>query len=1129
MRKRILAGLLTVALALSLLPVSALASTGVAGVANVYTLADIKAATKDSSVTMIRLMNDIDASKEAYEFDRRSVDAPVYCTADLRSDVVFEGNGHTIYNLKSGIWAYNEGTIRNLNISIHDTESDSRHLSDYGSAAYTREIEYFGIAEGNAGTIENCNVTMKISLEDQCRLYIGGITLVNKGTIRNCIVNLPVDVTVTGDLSGVEVGGIARYTYKDSLIDHCLVLGHLNASGDRALIALVGIASLTKDARCVDSAFAMDEVEVSGQREYYFSPGFETWTGSVAGAENCRVANDIPYKHTVTNSDPGNSHPAINEGGTLYAGEGCTLASRASILKDWDLSGVPGETPSDGGTTTDPKPSTPEIKPPAPTPDPEPTPEPEPEPEKNPFPEGTANFYYSASDGTTRQHYFYYNDLMFYSFDETYRYQPLLATASLCLALSAFSNQENLAWNSTLDPQDHRRAYNVERLYKTLGYTNAEDVNSDTALTDTSDKVAFSMAMKHIDDGEGHTDTVIAVPLRGGGYGGEWGSNFNLTMDGYYGNHVGFQRAANDVRRALADYLTKLKAEGKIQGEVKFWFTGYSRASATANLLAHNVSALSSLGGVPIQRKNVYAYTFATPAGAKIVGQDADNNIFNIVSPVDLVPRVAPEAWGYGRYGITLVLPTQNNQKLMDTYRDLSGLTKSQGDLAVMPAQRVLLDDFCAGLTAVVPNAMAYLELGLNDELPKLMGGLLGGEPDNGYYGLDAVMDGLISLPDSVGGTFKKLLSNGLTSSGVARAHHPELYLARLETDGLNTVEDFASHARSKQVVVPLLKTIPGITGGSASGSLGIFVYDSKDNLVCAYEDGVCKNGTSATVEKTDAGVVFTLPDGEEAYTMAVGSRSKGTFSFTVFSYDEDSLNGPARTVDFTDFPMEAGTIFAYTIPAGTDGDYRGYSEDGQDQYQPDYDSQVDGDDRPLDGGPATTSSFTDVPAGAYYADAVKWAVAEDITSGTSPTTFSPNNGCTRAQMVTFLWRAAGCPEPESDYGPFRDVPKDAYYRKAVLWAAGEGITSGTSPTTFSPNATVTRAQTVTFLWRWEGEPEADQRSGFRDVPARQYYSEAVSWAVEAGITNGTGTTTFSPGQTCTRAQIVTFLWRDMA
>lgn len=1125
MRKRILAGLLTVALALSLLPMQALAASGVPyGYHPIYTLEDLLKAGELSNAKLF-LMNDIDASAEG---DLLSGGLTSIVVGSFHSGSVFDGNGHTIYGSKYLLFGSNFGTIRNLNVSIHDTPDDAQHLLE---DAPTRDSDTIvGICWENKGTIENCNVRMTLDKTSDRKAQIGGVCVRNSGTIRDCIALFDVDLTTSGTMA---FGGICAESYgydndveAEKTIDHCLVLGRValsfNDGADTSTVA--GLTHLRNfDAlSIVDSACALETLSAkNAQGRFALDAGFTKFMTTKAPATNCRAANDMEIRWT--------EHGTTSvQDGTIDSANDCTLDSRENILKDWDLSGVPGETPSNGGTTTDPKPSTPEIKPPAPTPDPEPTPEPEPEPEKNPFPEGTANFYYSASDGTTRQHYFYYNDLMFYSFDETYRYQPLLATASLCLALSAFSNQENLAWNSTLDPQDHRRAYNVERLYKTLGYTNAEYVNYDTALTDTSDKVAFSMAMKHIDDGEGHTDTVIAVPLRGGGYGGEWGSNFNLTMDGYYGNHVGFQRAANGVRRALADYLTKLKAEGKIQGEVKFWFTGYSRASATANLLAHNVSALSSLGGVPIQRKNVYAYTFATPAGAKIVGQDADDNIFNIVSPVDLVPRVAPEAWGYGRYGITLVLPTQNNQKLMDTYRDLSGLTKSQGDLAVMPAQRVLLDDFCAGLTAVVPNAMAYLELGLNDELPKLMGGLLGGEPDNGYYGLDAVMDGLVSLPDSVGGTLKKLLSNGLTSSGVARAHHPELYLARLETGGLNTVEDFASHARSKQVVVPLLKTIPGITGGSASGSLGIFVYDSKDNLVCAYEDGVCKNGTSATVEKTDAGVVFTLPDGEEAYTMAVGSRSKGTFSFTVFSYDEDSLNGPARTVDFTDFPMEAGTIFAYTIPAGTDGDYRGYSEDGQDQYQPDYDSQVDGDDRPLDGGPATTSSFTDVPAGAYYADAVKWAVAEGITSGTSPTTFSPNNGCTRAQMVTFLWRAAGSPEPESDYGPFRDVPKDAYYRKAVLWAAGEGITSGTSPTTFSPNATVTRAQTVTFLWRWEGEPEADQRSGFRDVPTGQYYSEAVSWAVEAGITNGTGTTTFSPGQTCTRAQIVTFLWRDM-
>ena len=163
MRKRILAGLLTVALALSLLPMQALASTGVAGVANVYTLADIKAATKDSSVNTIRLMNDIDASKEAYEFDEpQRFDAPAFCRSDIRQGVVFDGNGHTIYNLKSGLWRFNSGTIQNLNISIHDTESDSKHLSDFGAG--TSGIEYFGVVRDNQGVIENCNVTMQIDL-----------------------------------------------------------------------------------------------------------------------------------------------------------------------------------------------------------------------------------------------------------------------------------------------------------------------------------------------------------------------------------------------------------------------------------------------------------------------------------------------------------------------------------------------------------------------------------------------------------------------------------------------------------------------------------------------------------------------------------------------------------------------------------------------------------------------------------------------------------------------------------------------------------------------------------------------------------------------------------------------------
>lgn len=175
---------------------------------------------------------------------------------------------------------------------------------------------------------------------------------------------------------------------------------------------------------------------------------------------------------------------------------------------------------------------------------------------------------------------------------------------------------------------------------------------------------------------------------------------------------------------------------------------------------------------------------------------------------------------------------------------------------------------------------------------------------------------------------------------------------------------------------------------------------------------------------------------------------------------------------------------------------------------------------------PASSNPFTDVSADAYYHDAVLWAVEKGITSGTSATTFSPNTVCTRAQAVTFLWRAAGSPEPGIAENPFTDVASDSYYYKAVLWAVEKGITSGTSATTFSPNVTCSRAQIVTFLWRGQQSPSVSTSGAFTDVSADAYYAKAVDWAVSEGITSGTSVTTFSPNANCTRAQIVTFLWR---
>ena len=172
------------------------------------------------------------------------------------------------------------------------------------------------------------------------------------------------------------------------------------------------------------------------------------------------------------------------------------------------------------------------------------------------------------------------------------------------------------------------------------------------------------------------------------------------------------------------------------------------------------------------------------------------------------------------------------------------------------------------------------------------------------------------------------------------------------------------------------------------------------------------------------------------------------------------------------------------------------------------------------------TGVFVDVPEGSYYEEAVDWAVENGITKGTDDTHFSPDGICTRAQAVTFLWRTAGSPKPEIRTMPFTDVPVGSYYYDAVLWAVENGITKGTSDTTFSPNMTCSRAQIVAFLWRSEKSPAAGTANPFADVKSTAYYADAVLWAVKENITKGTTSTTFSPNADCTRAQIVTFLWR---
>ena len=172
---------------------------------------------------------------------------------------------------------------------------------------------------------------------------------------------------------------------------------------------------------------------------------------------------------------------------------------------------------------------------------------------------------------------------------------------------------------------------------------------------------------------------------------------------------------------------------------------------------------------------------------------------------------------------------------------------------------------------------------------------------------------------------------------------------------------------------------------------------------------------------------------------------------------------------------------------------------------------------------------FIDVPTSSYYYNGVLWAVDKGITKGTNDTHFNPDGVCSRAQAVTFLWRAAGSPAAKSTAMPFTDVKSGSYYYDAVLWAVENGITKGFSETAFAPELTCSRGQIVTFLWRAQKSPAASEDTAFSDVKSGAYYADAVSWAVGKKVTNGTTSTTFSPDESCTRAQIVTFIWRAMA
>ena len=342
---------------------------------------------------------------------------------------------------------------------------------------------------------------------------------------------------------------------------------------------------------------------------------------------------------------------------------------------------------------------------------------------------------------------------------------------------------------------------------------------------------------------------------------------------------------------------------------------------------------------------------------------------------------------------------------------------------------------------------------------------------------------------------------------------------------------------------------LPG--GGSATvndgtGNAATVTVPPAGGTIVPNADGSVTLPGGSTVQTGDQTVTIPAgggtiqPDGEIRYTVTVTFDSQGGSAVSAQEVMIGSLltqpEQPVRSgYRFTGWYQDAACTVAWnfadmtvtsdlTLYAG----WKKISSGGGSGSSGSSSGNSGSENSPSDEQTDQSNPFTDVAEDAYYHDAVLWAVENGITAGLTETVFGPNQACTRAQMVTFLWRAAGSPAPAATENPFADIAQDAYYYDAVLWAAEQGITGGTSAETFSPNATVTRAQTVTFLYRAAGSP-AVSGSGFADVAADAYYADAVAWAADQGITSGTTAETFSPAQACTRAQIVTFLYRDRA
>ena len=763
--------------------------------------------------------------------------------------------------------------------------------------------------------------------------------------------------------------------------------------------------------------------------------------------------------------------------------------------------------------------------------------------------------YFSQLTQKTEEYVFDYTDTWFFEDNTLYNHE--LAQMAIRIAMAAADT----------------KADNIKYMFDALKLSyNNSSVHYPTPTQDSIGYAIGSRTTTYTDE----TINLVVVAVRGGGYGAEWGGNLKL---GTGEEHSGFQMAANTVVDGVLDYIGNMKDPSNL----RILITGYSRAAATSNLAAHKLNKLARAGSVAgLDMDSIYAYCFECPRGVNSNSGEfyrLDENIFNIVNPVDVVPLVAPPQWNYDRYGTTLFIPSNSShhKTYIDTvwrmereYRNIMDSVGVSGNVKDYTSYAANYEVFLWGLTGGLTDYFGNVNVFFAKYQPYLVE-ILAQANDVTWDLFSVLWETTHVLPDFLEKNPKLLAGLLEYGDNIGKLHYPELCLAWM--DALEGSQ---------------LSTTANVYNIKINCPVNVTVYDEYDNIQAQIVDNqvISSNDVGAYIDD-DGQKVLAVPAGVK-YFIEIEAEDEANVSFQIEEFDMaegDSL----RVVNYYDVPMEKGstlTMKGYkeedfvlvnennriinptsdtkgeeikkhtlTVAAEGDGSVEGggsyiegefaiitatpnekaafagwYNGDVLISQEAEYRFRVEASMdliAKFEKKAPMLNPFVDVKESDYYYDCVLWAVEKGVTSGTSPTTFSPGKSCTRAQIVTFLWRAMGEPEPALDVNPFADVKEGDYYYKAVLWAVEKGITSGISPSLFAPDNPCTRDQVVTFLWRTMDKPQAVNRNNpFADVKEGAYYYDSVLWAVENGITSGMSPTSFAPGSPCTRGQVVTFLYR---